>query len=123
MLEETVVIERNLAVQRNERLFLRDDERIDFHEGGILVHEQAIEIAQQLDERIDRSRLHLLQTQSKRDVAAIVPLEPDGGVDRFLDDFLRSLSSHLLDSHPTSRTGDKVRPARLAIHKDREIQL
>ncbi len=119
MLEEAIVVERDLAIQGDQALFLRDDQRVDLYQRRILLHEQPIEIPQHFHERSDHRRFKLLQTKSKRHIAAVVPLEAHCGINRFLDDLFRCLCSDLFDFHPAFGAGNERRPPGVAIDENR----
>src|SRR5688572_26244698 len=75
---ERVVVEVQLAVEREQLPLLRDDERVDLDQRGVPFDEQPVEPAQ---ERVEALALRGVEREGTRDLADLIRLEPDERVD------------------------------------------
>ena len=55
-------------------------------------------------------------------VSPVVPLKPDGRINRFPDDLLRRVGGDFFDFHPAFGAGDKHRPSAIPIDEDAQIE-
>ena len=120
--EQRVIVERHLAVQRDQFLVGSDDQRVDLYHRRVLLHKQAIQVPQHLNEGIHDGRLHSRKPESEGHVPPVVRLKPDSRIDRFPDDLLRLVSGNFFDLHPTFGACNKHRPAAIPIDEEAHVQ-
>src|SRR5690606_26084431 len=117
---ESVVIEGELRVERDDLVGRREDERIDLREARVRVEKRRDEAAEHV-----RATLHGCagESESAREDAPFVRLEPGDRIDRTTKDLLGRARGDLLDVDATFGGDHEDRHLRLAIENDTGVVL
>ncbi len=117
--EQRVVVEPDLAVERNQVAVVGDHEGIDLGLQGVLVTEQPVEPLQDLDEGAHP----VLEPDRHRELAALEVEQSGRRIDDLLVDLLRVLGGDLLDVHAALARGDHDDPLAHAVDHQPEVDL
>src|SRR6185437_12635455 len=117
---QRVVVQVDLGVERHQRVFRGQDQRVDLGQRAVERHVGARQAGHDLDRAVQRSRR---QAQAKGELAGLVSFEAGIGVERGLQDRGRVLGRDLFDLHAARRRGHEHRLARPAVQHDAQVQL
>jgi hypothetical protein len=118
--EQGVLIERHLAIERDQAVRLGDDQRIDLHQGRVEVAERLVHRHQQAHELV---HLAFLEVELEGDVAGLERAHRGRRRQRQADDLVRMLGGDFLDIHAALGRGDDSDTAGLAVDELRDIKL
>ena len=109
-----------LAVQREQLVVLRRDERVDLDQRRVRFHVHVVKALHELHRGVD---LRGLQTERKCQFPRLVGLETDRRVDHDLMDRVGVLGGDFLDLHAASLRGHEDIAGLRAVQNDTQIQL
>ena len=118
--EQRVLVERHLAVERDQAVRLGDDQRIDLHQCGVEVAERLVHRHQQAHELV---HLALLEVELEGDVARLERAHRRCRRQRQADDLVGMLLGDLFDVHAAFGRGDDGDAAGRAVDQLRDIEL
>ena len=118
--EHRVRVDVDLGVERDELAGLGDDERVDLEQRGIALEVDAV---QRHQDGLELADLRALEAEAESELAALVGLQPRGGIDVDAQDLLRRVRGHFFDVHAAGGGGDDGHAAALAIQRERQVDL
>ena len=118
--EERIVVQQHLAIHGQELALAGDHQGVDLGQRGIAADKGVVQALGDLDEIAHQL---LGQTDAKGQLAALVWLQAQEGVDGDLDDPLRRGAGHLLDLDAALGRGHHHRAALGAVDDDAQIDL
>ena len=123
MFKQRVVIKGHLPVQSHQPFIRGDDQRVNFDQGRIFLHKQAVQIFEHLEKWFHHCGFQGGQPQTKRKIPAVIPLKTHSRINGLLQHFLGCMFGHFLDIHAPFGAGNKGRPPGVTIHQQTEIEL
>ncbi len=107
MTVEGVVVKVHLGVERQGPAVARGDEGIDLDQRSVRGLKGAIKVLKETHRLV----YHLaLKPQAEGQLARLEGLEPDAGIDEFLQDFFRMLGGYHFDFHAAFAGGHEHGP-------------
>ena len=120
MAEHRVVVEVDFAIEREELVILGGDEGIDLHQRGVSLDICLVETGHEFDGFVD---LRGLEAELECEIARLVGLKADHGIDVFLVDRIGIFCGNFFDLHAAGLRGHEDELRFGAIEDDAEVEL
>jgi hypothetical protein len=117
---ESVVVDVDLGIEREQIAFRGHDERIDFDQARVLFQKQPIERLRELDELLG---LLALEPETECELAALVRLQARGGMNVHPENLLRRMGGDFLDVDAARGRRDEGNAALLTVEHEAQVDL
>src|SRR6185369_11676916 len=120
---ERVVVERDLGVEGHDGFLavgqFNDGERVEFDHGGVAFPPGIVDAGDEFDAGVEQVAL---EAERRGDLAGLVGHDADGGIDVFLENFLRMFFGDFFDVHAAFGAGHDERTGIGAVEEDGEVK-